>query len=193
MILGCEPGVWREIHIGQTGRAEIESALRTSMEAEDRYAYALGYDRLVMVSLDEAGLANGKYYWRQGGLLDRRKWQMQLETQISPRQIQEYSPAAKYREEAALGYFGQMLFDTSRQFDHIAGVAMFSQQMNQIMAMAIKQYGRAIEGQSVSESKGFVFEGQGYGAKCTMKLRAIDERRGIYRLRVEGNIEETPK
>ena len=185
-LLGCEPGGWRDIHVGQTRGGHIESILQTSIKTEDRYVYGLSENELVMVSLDEGGSANGKYYWHEGGWLDKGHWEMLLEAQISSAQIRAFSRVEKYREEAVLAHMGGMLFDTSRQFDHIADVAMFSQQMNQIMAIAIEQYGRETQGQSVSGRKGFVFEGQGYGAKCTMKLKAMDKQTGIYRLAVTG-------
>ena len=132
-LVGCGSGAWQRIHIGQTTGTQIEDIFQTSLGIEDRYAYALsedelsGNETLIMVSLDNNGVAIGKYYWHGEprplfGLLAKNSWQMQLETQIAPSQLQEYSPTAEPREEAILEHFGRMLFDTSRQFDHLDGI-----------------------------------------------------------------------
>ena len=199
-LMGCGSGAWREIHIGQTTGAQIENILQTSLEIEDRYAYGLSKDELsgnktlIMVSLDDSGVAMGKYYWHQVprpmfGLLGKDGWEMYLETQIAPLQLQGFSPTAEYREEATVEHFGRLMFDTSRQFDHVNEVAGITLKMNQILAMASGQYNRRVKGRSVMGKGSFAFDGRSYGNKCSMALKVVDENRGVYRLALKGRIE----
>ena len=111
------------------------------------------------------------------------------ETQIAALQLQGFSPIAESREGAVLEHFGRLLFDTTRQFEHLNEVAEITVRMNQILAMATHQYERRLEGQSVLEKGGFAFDGLSYGNKCNMALKVIDEPRGAYRLVLKGSVE----
>ncbi|NIA06401.1 MAG: hypothetical protein GWP14_01985 [Actinobacteria bacterium] len=199
-LMGCRSGAWRKIHIGQTTRAQIENIFQTSIGPKERYIYGLSKDELsgnktlIMASLDNNGVAIGKYYWHWEPqptfeLLEKDSWHIYLETRIAPLELQGFSPTAESREEAILEHFGQLLFDTSRQFDHLNEVAEIMTKMNQILAMAINQYGRQTKGHSVLDKGGLAFDGQGYGNKCSMALKVVDENRGLYRLTLKGRIE----
>ena len=199
-LMGCGSGAWRKIHIGQTRGDQIEEIFQTSVGPEEQYVYGLseaelsGNKTLIMVSLDERGVALGKYYWQQVprpmfGLFKKDSWEMSLETQIAPSQLQGFSLTAETYEKAILEHFGRLLFDTARQFDHLNEVAGITVKMNQILSVATHQYDRQLERQSVLEKGGFSFDGRNYGNKCNMALKVIDEHRGLYRLMLKGSIE----
>jgi hypothetical protein len=199
-LTGCGSEAWRKIHVGQTTGAQIENIFQASFEPGGRYIYGLSEDNLsggktlTMASLDNNGVALGKYYWHlerrpMFGLFNKDSWEILLETQIAPLQLQGFSPVAGAREGAVLEHFGRLLFDTARQFDHLNEVAEITARMNQILAMATHQYERRLEGQSVLDRGGFAFDSLSYGNKCNMTLKVIDESSGVYRLVLKGRIE----
>ena len=196
-LAGCRRETWHNIEVGRSTASEVSAIFKTPVGPEDRYAYALdehkrsGNTVLIMTNLDDDGIVSAKYYWHSlprpiFPLFRMDSWEIALETQIEPSELQEYSPAIGQREEAMLQYFGRRLFETSNHFGHLNEVFGITGSMNQILVMAASAYSMRGDKQTLLTEDGFVFDGGIHGNKCTMTLGAIDERRGLYTLMLKG-------
>ena len=92
-------------------------------------------------------------------------------------------------EEAIVGHFGRVLFDTSRHFEHIDSVSGITGDMRRILTIAIDRYEMREDKQAILNRKRFVFDGQRYGRKCSMALKLVDEGKGVYSLVLKGRAE----
>lgn len=199
-LLGCRyhRGDYNNLQVGQTAAPKVAAVFKTPVGPEDRYAYALDEDKLwgntvlIMTNLDEDGIVTAKYYWHSvpRPLLPFWRmdtWEIALETQIAPAELQQYTAAMGPREEAILEYFGRRLFDTSRHFEHLNEVFGITGSMNQILVLAASQYNMRADKQTLLSEDGFAFDGGIHGNKCTMKLDTVDERQGIYTIVLKGS------
>jgi len=198
-LMGCSYNynTWHSIKVGRTTAPEVEALFKTPVGPEDLYAYALAEDKLsdntvlIMTNLDEDGIVTAKYYWHSVPrpifpLFRMDSWEIALETQIAPSELQQYTATLGPREEAMLEYFGRKLFDTSRHFEHLNEVFGITGSMNQILVLAASQYNMRTDKQTILSKDGFAFDGGIHGNKCTMTLGTIDERQGIYTLVLKG-------
>ena len=198
-LMGCRYEQWQELRVGQSTAVDVQAAFKTPVQAEDRYAYAFVEDKLtkntvlMMVNLDEEGVVSAKYYWHSVPvpplfIWRADTWKIAIETQVDPRELQEYSATPGMREEAILRYFGAILFDTSRHFDQIDEVFTISTSMRRILAMATTQYRSRGDKQTLLSEDGFAFDGGIFSneSKCSMVLETVDERHGIYLLELKG-------
>ena len=199
--LGCHynRGDYNDIQISKTAAPEVAAIFKTHVGPEDRYTYALDEDKilgnntvLIMTNLDEDGIVTAKYFWHwvpQPLLLFWRAdtWEMTLETQIAPTELQKYTTTMGLREEAMLEYFGRLLFDTSRHFEHVNDVSRITESMNQIMAVATNEYIARTDKQSLLSKDGLAFDGGIHGKKCMIKLETVDERQGLYTVVLKGH------
>ncbi len=198
-LMGCRHEQWQALKVGQSTAVDVQAAFKTPVQAEDRYAYAFVEDKLtkntvlMMVNLDEEGVVSAKYYWHSVPapplfLWRADTWKIAMETQVDPSELQEYSATPGLREEAILRYFGGILFDTGRHFEQINEVFSISTSMNRILAMAAKQYSSQGDKQSLLSKEGFTFDAGIFSNnnKCSMVLEAVDERHGIYLLKLKG-------
>ena len=201
-LLGCHynRGDYNDIQVSKTAAPKVAAIFKTPVGPEDRYAYALDEDKfwgnwgntvLIMANLDEDGIVTAKYYWHSvpRPLLPFWRmdtWEIALETQIAPAELQQYTATMGPREEAMLEYFGRLLFDTSRHFEHLNEVFGITGSMNQILVRAASEYNMRADKQTLLSEDGFAFDGGIHGNKCTMKLAAVDERQGIYTVVLKG-------
>ena len=195
-LVGCRYQSWQNIQVGRSTASEISAILETPVGPEDRYVYALSKDKLsgntvlIMANLDYNGIVSAKYYWRSvpRPIVPFRmdSWEMALETQIEPSELQKYSPALGQREESVLQYLGGRLLDTSRRFAHSSEVVGITGSMNQIVRMASNAYSMRADKETLLSEDGFAFDGGIHGNKFSMTLGVIDERQGIYRLVLKG-------
>ena len=195
---GCRYGQWNSIEVRRTTAPELGKMFKAPIGPEDHYAYALSEDSfshntvLMMTDLDAAGIVTAKYYWKSVPrpifpLFRMDSWEMAIETQIDPAKLQEYTASPGPREQAMLEYFGKKLFDTSRHFDHFNEIFAITGSMNQILALAAGEYDMRADKQTLLSRNGFAFDGGIHGNKCSMKLAAVNEREGIYRLELKGH------
>ena len=200
-LMGCHQRYdeWqRTLVVGQSTAEDVQEAFKTPVEAGgDRSAFAIAEDKLnkdtilMMADLDEDGIVDAKYYWHWAPapnlvLLRTNIWKMALETQISPSELQQYSPGPGPREEAILQYFGEKLFDTARHFNHIDEVFGATGSMTRILTMAAGKYHSRGDKQTLLSEEGFTFDAGIFANKATMFLETVDERQGLYRLVLQG-------
>lgn len=198
-LMGCQRRYeeWQALKVGRSTAADVQAAFKTPVQAEDRYAYALAEDKvgkdtvLMMVNLDEDGIVNSKYYWHSASkpplfFVRADTWKMAVETQVAPSELQQYWAGTGPREEAILRYFAEILFDTSRHFDEINEVFGATGSMTRILTLAADKYHSRGDKQTLLSEDGFTFDAGIFGSDCTMVLETADERRGLYRLVLEG-------
>ncbi len=194
---GCGTTHWNDLRVGRSTATDIQKLFETTVQAEDRYAYAIAEDTftkktvLMMVNLDVDGIVTAKYYWNSEPapilpFWHADTWQIAMETQVAPSELQEYSATVGPREEAIIQYFGRILFDTHHHFRDTNEVFGVSASMKQILVMAANEYNARSDKQTLLTEEGFVFDGGIHGNKCTMILETIDERQGLYSLRLKG-------
>ncbi len=110
-----------------------------------------------------------------------------MQTQVAPSELQEYTATLGPREEAILEYFGRILFDTSHHFQDINEVFGISGSMKQILVFAANEYNARGDKQTLLTEDGFEFDAGIFGNKCTMVLETVDERQGLYTLKLKGH------
>ena len=163
----------------------------------DRYAYALREDQLtdssflMMVDLDEDGIVTAKYYWEWIAtpqfLAKLESWEMAMDVQIPASVLQEYTANLGPKEEAILEYLGGRLRDIATHFEHLKQLFGATASMKRILTMAATEYNMRADKQALLSERGFVFDGDVFGGKCTISLKPIDERAGWYFLVLKGH------
>ena len=195
---GCSTAQWNDLTVGRSTATDIQKVFETPVQAEDRYAYAMSEDKftkknvLMMANLDVDGIVTAKYYWYSlpAPILPFWRadtWKIAMETKVSPSELQEYSATVGPREEAIIQYFGRILFDTSHHFRDTNEVFGLTSSMKQILVMAANQYNSRGDKQTLLTKDGFEFDGGIHGDTCTMTLETLDQRQGLYSLRLEGH------
>ena len=198
ILTGCGAKQWNDLKVGRSTAGDVEEVFKTNVDSRDRYAYVLSKSKLnsnvdlVMVDLDVDGIVMAKYCWRfvPSPILplgQKDAWQIDMETQLAPTELQKYTATLGPREEAILEYFGRILFDTSRHFQDINEVFGISNSMKQILVFAVDEYNARSDRPSLLGEKGFEFDAGVFGDRSSMVLKTIDERQGLYSLRLKGH------
>lgn len=190
---------WHDLTIGKSNAVDVAAVFKTPVTAEDRYAYALDEEKqtgnlfLMMVNLDEDSIVTSKYYWEWvstsiSPLVRVETWEMAMETHIPASVLQEYTATPGPREEAILEYFGRMLYEISVHYEHLDQVFEATGSMKRIYTLAAARYNMQADKQALLVGeRGFVFDAEIFGKKCTMSLTPIDERTGWYFLLLKGH------
>ena len=188
---------WQDLVVGRSTRADVAAVFNTPVDEKDRYAYALDEGQwkndtfLMMVDLDDDGIATAKYYWEwlsaPAFLAKLETWELAIDTRIPASLLQEYTANLGPREDDILQYFGRRLYEISAHFQDVNEVFGATGSMKRILTLAATQYSMRADKKALLSEQGFVFDGDVYGNKCTMTLTPVDERAGWYFLLLKGH------